>query len=607
MADHRELHRAATNFLQAGQPARAVEVLLTALRTSPDDLTLRALLGDLYSHLGHAEAAVACYRAVAGAHASKGNLVAAIAACRSILRVDPNHSATQKLLADLFTRSSSSPTQVKVPAPIPSAPRGMPPPQLSPVPRQINPSDFKNAAAPRARPSAPPPPAPSAPAPLHWSWDGGSAGEDEPLQTITGVELPETHAHDLAEVAVNPGNLPHVPLFSDLSKSAFVWLLQRLELHKVGAGDVIANEGDFGDSLFIVVAGKVRIEKKREGGPPAVVGVLGPNTFFGEIALLGSGVRTATAIADTDADLLELTRDTLDELVEQHPSVKNVMRRFYRERLFADLTRTSLLFRNVKPEQMRELVARFKELESERGTRLQIEGKKTSGLHVILDGRCEVTRVIDGRKTTVNELGAGDVFGGTSFLTGEPAVTTVTARVKTTTLVLPHSAAPELLSRHPQVREILKLVADGGEKVMDSAVAAAPKRSGKTGKHSTAALKQLQGDLSTLKPPSLLVFFEMERMTGVLKLDGPAGQASLFLNAGRIFDVEAPGPVPDPMARLSEILTWDQGTFAFTIQLVEREDRIKTGTTGLLLEAARVADEAAGGGGGDGELDFGEG
>jgi hypothetical protein len=142
---------------------------------------------------------------------------------------------------------------------------------------------------------------------------------------------------------------------------------------------------------------------------------------------------------------------------------------------------------------------------------------------------------------------------------------------------------------------VLKLVSDGGEKVMEAAVPAA-KKGGKP-----ASLKQLQGDLETLKPPSLLVFFEMERMTGVLKLDGPKGQASLFLNNGRIYDVEAPGRIEDPMAKLSEIIGWDQGSFAFNLAPVEREDRIKTGTTGLLLEAARVTDEANAG-----DIDFGE-
>lgn len=555
MADLRQLHRDATVFLQQGNPERAIEHLLGALRSRPDDLPLRSLLGDLYARLGHAGAAIECYRVVAGAYASAGHLLPAIAACRAILNLDRTHTGTQKLLADLYARQTSAPSAVKVPAPRPSV---------------------------EARAV---PPAPSAPVYALPGWL-----EDEPdVPTITGVEVPEVYELDSAELSVDPGALPHVPLFSDLSRKAFVWLLPRLEVRRVLAGDVVAEEGDFGDSLFIVVSGTLRVEKRRKDGPPLVLNLLKPNSFFGEIALLGSGVRSATVVADTDAQLLELTRPVLDELLEEHPGVNAVMRRFYRERLFSDLMKTSPLFRTVQKDQVRALVARFKEVTADRGTRLQVEGKKATGLHVILDGRCEVSRLVDGRRQTLSELGPGDLFGGTSFLTGELPATTVTARVRTTALVVPTSAAPEVLSQHPQVRDLLALVKDAGEKVMDSAVASA--KSGKTGK--TAAIRHLQGDLGQLKPTSLLVFFEMERMTGVLRLDTGKAQASLFINGGRIYDVEAPGRVEDPVAKVSEVLGWEKGTFDFAFGPVDREDRVKTGTTGLLLEAARVADEAA--------------
>lgn len=555
MTDLRQLHRDATALLQQGNPEQAIEHLLGALRARPQDLPLRTLLGDLYARVGHPGAAIECYRVVAGAYASAGHLLPAIAACRAILSLDPAHTGTQRLLADLYARQSGAASAVKVQAPRPSL---------------------------EARVV---PPAPSAPAYLVPGW----LEDEADVPTITGVELPDAYELDTTELSVDPGALPHVPLFSDLSRKAFVWLLPRLELRRVAAGEVIAEEGDFGDSLFIVVSGTLRVEKRRKDGPPLVLNLLKPNTFFGEIALLGSGVRSATVVADTDAQLLELTRPVLDDLLEEHPAVNAVMRRFYRERLFSDLLKTSPLFRTVGKDQVRALVAKFKEVTVERGTRLQVEGKKGGGLHVILDGRCEVSRLVDGKRVVVSELGSGELFGGTSFLTGEPAATTVTARVRTTALVVPHSAAPELLSKHPQVRDLLALVKDAGEKVMDTAVASA--KSGKTGK--TAAIRHLQGDLSQLKPTSLLVFFEMERMTGVLRLDTGKAQASLFINGGRIYDVEAPGKVADPVARVSEVLGWEKGTFDFAFGPVDREDRVKTGTTGLLLEAARVADEAA--------------
>lgn len=547
MADHPALHHAASALLQQNQPAQAVEVLLKGLREAPADLGLRTLLGSLYARLGQRSAAIECHRVVAASHAAAGNPLGAIAACGAVLQLDPTHTQTQQLLADLYTRTGEAQAPVKVQRPRPGAD------------------------------AAPPPPAAAVAA--DWFDD------EEALPVVAGVALPELPA-DLDEASIDPGELPRVPLFSDLSREAFVWLLPRVEVHHVRAGEVVATEGDYGDSLFVVVAGTVRVEKQRADGPPLVLNHLGPNTFFGEIALLGSGVRTASVVATTDVDLLELSRSTLDELRARYPNVDAVMRRFSRERLLADLLKTSPLLRTLDAAQVRALASRFEDVAVEAGTRLQVEGKVPGGLHIILDGRCEVSRLIAGRKAVVSELGPGDAFGGTSFLTGEPAATTVTARVRTTAVRMPSAVAAEVLSLHQNVATILQLVADGGEQVMGAAVP--------EGGESSAA-GHLQGDLGQLKPPSLLVFFEMERMTGVLRLSHEGQQASLFLKHGRILDVEAPGRVEDPVAKVGEVIGWSQGAFSFSFEPVEREDRVKTGTTGLLLEAARVADEASGG------------
>lgn len=551
-----QLEHDASVFLLKGRPDHAIEAVISALRAEPQNLPVRSLLGWLYARLGHSAEAIECFRVVASAQASAGNLLAAVSSCHAILKLDPAHTGTQKLLAELFARQGAAPAPVRVSAP-----------QTSAV----------------AKPQKP------------WLLPAWLEEDDEEPPVVVGVEIPQLPELEGEELEVDPGTLPRVPLFSDLSRKAFVWLLPRLEVHRVAAGERITTEGDLGDSLFIVVAGVVRVEKRRAGGPPLIINRLGANTFFGEIALLGSGERSASVVAETDAELLELTREVLDELIEQHPPMDKVMRRFYRDRLLADLVKTSPLFRSLALEQVRDLSGRFKELKVERGTRLQVEGKRPSGLHIILDGRCEVSRTVDGRRAVVSEIGAGAAFGGTSFITGEAAATTVTARVRTTVVCVPNSTAPELLAQHPQMREILALVKDGGDKVMETALLS-PAKAGKT--------SNLQGDLAQVPPTSLLVFFEMERMTGVLRLNDGRTRAALFLKAGRVLDVEAPQRVEEPMGRLSELLTWNTGRFEFSFEPVDREDRIQTGTTGLLLEAARVADEAAQGGKAGGEDDL---
>jgi hypothetical protein len=82
------------------------------------------------------------------------------------------------------------------------------------------------------------------------------------------------------------------------------------------AGDVIIREGDAGDSLFIVGSGKVRIVRLADGNEIPVA-ELRRGALFGELAVLEGRTRTATVIADEDAELLRLDRSLMKQLLAQ--------------------------------------------------------------------------------------------------------------------------------------------------------------------------------------------------------------------------------------------------------------------------------------------------
>jgi CRP-like cAMP-binding protein len=82
------------------------------------------------------------------------------------------------------------------------------------------------------------------------------------------------------------------------------------------AGTEIAREGEPGIGLFIITQGSatVSIGGRKKGS-------IKPGEFFGEIALLDGGPRTATVTADTDVKLLGLTEWVFRGLVQEHPSI----------------------------------------------------------------------------------------------------------------------------------------------------------------------------------------------------------------------------------------------------------------------------------------------
>lgn len=89
-------------------------------------------------------------------------------------------------------------------------------------------------------------------------------------------------------------HLSKIPLFSGLSPKLLHTLAFTAHDKSYSPGDVIVRQGDKSVGLYLVVDGKVDVEK---GGK--AVATLGPGQFFGEMALLDEEPRTATVKAAT--------------------------------------------------------------------------------------------------------------------------------------------------------------------------------------------------------------------------------------------------------------------------------------------------------------------
>jgi CRP/FNR family transcriptional regulator, cyclic AMP receptor protein len=89
--------------------------------------------------------------------------------------------------------------------------------------------------------------------------------------------------------------LSHVALFSACSTKELELIAGATTQLRFAAGQEIAREGTAGHEFIVIVEGKARVTI---GGKE--ITILGPGEFFGEIALLDDGPRTATVVAETD-------------------------------------------------------------------------------------------------------------------------------------------------------------------------------------------------------------------------------------------------------------------------------------------------------------------
>ncbi len=110
--------------------------------------------------------------------------------------------------------------------------------------------------------------------------------------------------------------LAKVPIFSGCSRRELSLVAKAAKEIRHKAGTVIAREGQRGVGLFLILEGQCAVTV---GGKAKAV--LGPADFFGEIALLDGGPRTASVTAMSDVRLAGLTEWVFRGLLLEHPSI----------------------------------------------------------------------------------------------------------------------------------------------------------------------------------------------------------------------------------------------------------------------------------------------
>ena len=116
-----------------------------------------------------------------------------------------------------------------------------------------------------------------------------------------------------------PDFLANIRMFEHLNEDDRIALAKVVDELKVPADRTLFQAGDPGDSLFIVRVGEIELYIKDTAGQKIVLTTAQPGDMFGELAMLDSGPRTATALALTDTEVLVLDRDDLILLFQRKP------------------------------------------------------------------------------------------------------------------------------------------------------------------------------------------------------------------------------------------------------------------------------------------------
>lgn len=432
--DLQQLKERAAELSAKGEPPQAVEAWGEVVRLAPQDLGAQQKLAEALHRAGDDAQAIGLYRALADAHAQSGRPLKAIALGIAIREIDTQNQETQQALAALYADRSSRVAgseddylKVEIDEQL-SAP--------------VDPPDEAEKQLVTAT-----------------AFEGILSAASQGRAAARAASKKSERGSPKASPA-RALSLPHVPLFSELSREAFVALTERVELRYPRKNEAILNQGETGNTFFVLVWGQVRVERKDETGATTVLAHLGEGAFFGEMALLSGAPRIASVIAEEDTELLEIQAEVLHRLCLDHPQVAEALKHFYRQRLLANLIATSPLFRLFGKQECRDIMERFYARPMHLGEQIIQEGHPSDGLYVILSGTMDVKKRKEDREVLAGQLTEGDVFGEMSCLSGGPASATIKVRRPGILLRLPRQDFDVLVSTHPQVRDLCSQLSD---------------------------------------------------------------------------------------------------------------------------------------------------
>lgn len=293
---------------------KALEALTHIVKAEDDNALVHLRIGDICQRLGDTTGAVKAYHRSAEIQAQAGFQHKALALYRIILRIRPADAAALSRSAALLRALESA----RVPGhPVPppdELPRHeeRPVPAAEPAPATVQRDDMA----------------------LTEAVIGGSgiASLDALFPEAPDKGLQQTFGDLLVPLSERQAATTVAELFAGMAEEEVSAFLNGLEVCDYPDRAAVIEEGDSGDSLFMIKSGSAKVIAHMFGRELELAR-LGEGDLFGEVAFLTGRPRTASVIATGPLSVYEIGRLDIEELIEHAPEVMARLEGFYETRV----------------------------------------------------------------------------------------------------------------------------------------------------------------------------------------------------------------------------------------------------------------------------------
>jgi CRP-like cAMP-binding protein len=199
----------------------------------------------------------------------------------------------------------------------------------------------------------------------------------------------QPRAEDLARVRAA---IARAPLFHALPLAAVEDLTRRVSIKRVNSQTSIVTQDDPGDSMFVIMTGRVKVVIFGENGREVTLSYLRPGDSFGEMSLFDGEARSACCIAVEPTTLLSLTRENLLRHLSDHPrTALNLLGEMARRLRRADESITQLALCDVNERLVLRLISIARDEGTENPQGIMIRRRPTQQELANMIGSCRET------------------------------------------------------------------------------------------------------------------------------------------------------------------------------------------------------------------------
>ncbi|MDP2683185.1 MAG: cyclic nucleotide-binding domain-containing protein [Deltaproteobacteria bacterium] len=391
----------AEGYFSKGKLKEAVETYETIRSYSGKDPKIALRLGDIYRKLGKNSEAVDAYKLAINVFITQGFVTKAIGVCKIIMDIDPSQTGVQKKIAELYTTKGIVGEGEK-----------------------------------KAETSKPP---------------DVASGDRPAASQPSSAESPAKAAEE------QPVKFPRTPLFSDLTRDELLAVIGKVKHQIISPGVFVFQEGDRGDSIYIVVSGELDIIARDKKGNNVVLATLKEGDFFGEFGFFSNARREASVRATTPASILEIVKSDIDDIIARHKRVAQVLFNFYKERVVDRLMAISPIFEPLTAADRKAILARLSSEKFEQDANVVNQGEIGDTMYLIKEGKVKVW-VDDPQKGKIvmAVLEEGDFFGEIALATSKPRVANCTALTNVELVLFSRPMIKDILAKYPDIRKALE-------------------------------------------------------------------------------------------------------------------------------------------------------